>query len=156
MSEIKGSLLVYVNLRARPDQASLAVIGKAFAETAASLGITCGNARVDNAGKTARVRANDVTGFADADSPVSVMCWPAALSVEIRRHPGGFEEAKAEAEQMAARLAKVTGCQVGQPRRMKAKRNMAVHALWPVSGLEVPVVVSSITAEFTPGGQWTW
>jgi hypothetical protein len=34
-------------------------------------------------------------------------------------------------------------------RRMKVK-HLAVHALWPVSGQKVPVVVSSITADFTP------
>jgi hypothetical protein len=150
MSEIKGSLLMYVNLRARPDQASLAVIGKVFAETAADLGITCGSARVDSAGKTARIRAWDVTGFTAVDSPVRVMYWPGALSIEIRRHPGGFEAARPEAEQVARRLAEVTGCQVCQPRRMKVKRHLAVHALWPVSGQKVPIVVSSITADYTP------
>ena len=148
MSEIKGSLLMYLKLRVSPDRASLALIGQVFAKTAADLGIACGSAQVDSAGRTARIGADDVTGFTEVDSPVAASWTPGMLSIEIRQHPGGFEGARAEAERMARRLAEVTGCLVGQPRRMKAKRHMAVQAIWPVSGLALPVLM--ITADFTP------
>jgi hypothetical protein len=147
MSEIKGNLLMYLRLHVRPNQASLALIAQVFAKTAADLGITCGSAQVDSTGKTARIRAGDVTGFTDADSPVEASWTPGILSIEIRQHPGGFEGARAEAERMAQRLVGATGCQLGQPGRMKAKRNVACSAAWPVSGLVLPVPM--ITADFT-------
>ena len=148
MSEIKGNLLVYLKLRVSPDRASLALIGQVFAKTAADLGIACGNAQVDSAGTTARIRADDVTGFTEVDSPVAASWTPGMLSREIRQHPGGFEGAREEAERMARRLADATGCQVGTAHRTKSKRHMAVQAMWPVSGLALPV--SMITVDFTP------
>jgi hypothetical protein len=150
MSEIKGNLLMYLKLQVKPNDASLALIAQVFAKTAADLGIACSGAQVDSAGKTARIRASDVTGFTEAPSPVAASWTPGVLSVEIRQHPGGFEGARAEAERMARRLADATGCQVGPPHRMKSKRHMAVQAMWPVSGLRLPVL--AITADFTPAG----
>lgn len=148
MSETKGGLLVYLRLPGKPSTRDLAVIGEVFGKTAASLGIAHSGYKVDSVGKTARIQAGDVTGFTDADSPVEASWTPGILSIEIRQHPGGFEGARAEAERMAQRLVGATGCQLGQPGRIKAKRNMACSAAWPVSGLVLPV--PTITADFTP------
>ena len=148
ISEIKGKLLMYLKLQVTPDKASLALIAQVFAKTAADLGIACGSIQVDSVGKTARIRADDVTGFTDVVSPVAASWTPGMLSIEIRQHPGGFEGAREEAERMARRLADATGCQVGTAHRTKSKRHMAVQAMWPVSGLALPV--SMITVDFTP------
>jgi hypothetical protein len=147
MSEIKGNLLMYLRLRVRPDQESLALIAQAFGKTAADLGIACGSAQVDSTGRTARIRAGDVTGFTDVDSPVAVSWTPGTLSIEIRQHPGGFNAASAEAARMARRLADATGCRLGEG-RAKAKRHGACAVTIPVSGLTLPLL--AVTADFTP------
>ena len=146
MNEISGNLQVLARLGSKPD---LAAAKAAFAKAAAEMGIAYGACQIDNAGRTLRIRAQDVTGITDVDTPVTAEFTPSArvLTIKIARHPGGFEAAAEMSGRLAERLAAAFGLQLGQG-TAKPKRRCACAAAIPAVGPASPVV--TIAADFTP------